>query len=83
MCCIILNASQIFVYRSFRSAPVDAVAGILERDVVVQIPVLVYFLTMPAPLLAVTARVLTSVVASSDLLATVGGAAMMAPTGSW
>ena len=71
------------MYRSFCSAPVDAVAGILGRDVIAQIPILVYFLTAPAPLLAVTARVVTTVVASSDLPATVGGAAMMAPAGSW
>jgi len=83
VCCIVLNASQVFVCRSFRSAPVDAVAGILGRDVVAQIPVLVYFLTTPAPLLAVTARVLTMVVAFSDLPTTVGGATMMAPAGSW
>jgi len=71
------------MYRSFRSAPVDAVAGILGRDVVAQIPILVYFLTTPTPLLAVTTRVLTTIVAFSDLPATVGGAAMMAPAGSW
>ena len=34
MCGIVLNASQVFMYRSFRSAPVDAVAGVFGRDVV-------------------------------------------------
>jgi len=34
MCCIVLNASRVFMYRSFRSTPVDAFAGILRGDVV-------------------------------------------------
>jgi len=34
MCCIVFNASHVFVYRSFRSAPVDVFAGILRGDVV-------------------------------------------------
>jgi len=71
------------VYRSFCSAPIDAVVGVLGRDIVAQIPVLVYFLTTPAPLLMVTTRVLTTIVAFNDLSVTVGGAAMMAPAGSW
>jgi hypothetical protein len=68
------------VYHSFRSAPVDAVAGVLMRDVVASIPILVYFLTTPAPL--ITTRVLTTVVAPSVLPAAVGGAAMTALAGS-
>jgi len=83
MRCIVFNASQVFMHRSFRSTPVDAVAGILGRDVIAKIPVLVHFLTTPAPLLAVTARVPTTVVVSSDLPTTVGGATMMALAGSW
>ena len=82
MCCIILDTSKVFVYRTFHSAPVDVVASVLGRDVVAQIPVLVYFLTAPAPLLAVATHVLGTVVVSSDLPATVGGVAMMAPAGS-
>jgi len=34
MCCIVLNASHVFMYHSFHSAPVDAFAGILRGDVV-------------------------------------------------
>jgi len=33
MCCVVLNASHVFVRRSFRGAPVDAFAGILGGDV--------------------------------------------------
>jgi len=46
----------------FCGAPVDAVPGVLGRDFVSKIPVLVYFLTTPAILLAVTASVPTAVV---------------------
>jgi len=34
MCCVVLNASHVFVHRSFRGALVDAFVGILRRDVV-------------------------------------------------
>jgi len=50
------------VDRSLRGVPVDAVSGVLGRDVVSKIPVLVYLLTTPAILLAVTAGVPTTVV---------------------
>jgi len=60
---VVLNATQVFVHRSLRGAPVDAVPGVLGRDVVSKIPVLVYFLTTPTILLAVTAGVPTTVVA--------------------
>ena len=45
-----------------RGAPVDAVPGVLGRDIVSKIPVLVYFLTTPAILLAVAASVPTAIV---------------------
>jgi len=48
--------------RSLRGAPVDAVTGVFGRDVVSKIPVLVYFLTTPAILLAVATGVPTTVV---------------------
>jgi len=47
---------------SLRGAPVDTVPGVFGRDVVSKIPVLVYFLTTPAILLAVTASIPTAVV---------------------
>jgi len=59
---IVLNATQVLVHRSFRGASVDAVPGVLGRDVVSWIPVLVYFLAMPTILLAVAAGVPTTVV---------------------
>jgi len=62
MCGIVLNATQVFVHRSLRGAPVDAVLGVLGRDVVSKIPVLVYFLTTPTILLAVATGVPTTVV---------------------
>ena len=62
MRCIILNATRVFVDRSLRSPLVDAVPGVVGRDVVSKIPVLVYFLTTPAILLAVAAGVPTTVV---------------------
>jgi len=34
MCCIVLDASHIFVHCSFRNAPIDAFADILMGDVV-------------------------------------------------
>jgi hypothetical protein len=60
--CIILDTAQVFVDCSLRGAPVDAVPGIFGRDVISKIPVLVYFLTTPAILLAVTASIPTAVV---------------------
>jgi len=47
---------------SLRGALVDAVPGIFGRDVISKIPVLVYFLTTLAILLAVTASFPTAVV---------------------
>jgi len=50
--------AQVFVDCS----PVDAVPGIFGRDVVPKIPVLVYFLSASAVLLAVTVSVPTTIV---------------------
>ena len=84
MCCIVLIAPHIFMYCTFCDAPVDAFVDVFRRDVVSQVLVLVYLLTTSASLLAVTANVPTTVVASSVLPAIVGGgAAMMVPAGSW
>ena len=60
--CIVLNATQVFVNYSLRGAPVDAVPGVFGRDIVSEIPVLVYFLTTPAILLAVAASIPTAIV---------------------
>ena len=57
MGCIVLDTAQVFVDCSLCGAPVDAVPGIFERDVVPEIPVLVYFLTASVVLLAVTVSV--------------------------
>ena len=59
---VVLNATQVFVHCSFRGAPVDVVPGVFGRDVVSKIPVLVYFLTTTAILLAVTASIPTAIV---------------------
>jgi hypothetical protein len=48
---------------SLCGAPVDAVPGIFGRDVVAEIPVLVYFLAAYAVLLAATVGVPTTIVA--------------------
>ena len=63
MRCIILDAAQVFVDCSLCGAPVDAVPGISGRDVVAEIPVLVYFLAAYAVLLAATVGVPTTIVA--------------------
>jgi len=47
---------------SLRSAPVDAVSGVFGRDVVSKIPVVVYFLTTPAILLAMAVSIPTAIV---------------------
>jgi len=47
---------------SLRGVPIDAVSGVFGRDVVSKIPVLVYFLTTPAVLLAVATSVPTAIV---------------------
>ena len=60
--CIVLNTAQVFVNCSLHGAPVDAVPGVFGRDVVSKNPVLVYFLTTPAILLAVAASVPTAIV---------------------
>ena len=62
MRCIVLDTAQVFVDCSLCGAPVDAVSGIFGRDVVSEIPVLVYFLTAPAVLLAVTVSIPTTIV---------------------
>jgi len=72
MCCIVLNASHVFVYCSFL-APVDAFADILKRDVVSEIPVLVHLLTMSASLFVITACILTTIVATSVLSSIIDG----------
>jgi len=60
--CIVLDTAQVFVDCSLCGVPVDAVPGIFERDVVPEIPVLVYLLTASAVLLAVTVSVPTTIV---------------------
>ena len=40
---IVLDAAQVFVDCSLCGAPVDAVPGIFGRDVVAEIPVLIFF----------------------------------------
>jgi len=62
MCCIVLDTAQVFVDCSLCGAPVDVVPSIFGRDVVPEIPVLVYFVTASAVLLAVTVRVPTTIV---------------------
>ena len=63
MRCIVLDAAQVFVDCSLCGASVDAVPGIFGRDVVAEIPVLVYFLAAYAVLLAATVGVPTTIVA--------------------
>jgi len=77
MCCIVLNASHIFMYRSLRDAPVDAFTDILRRDAVSQVLVLIHLLTTSASLHVVTAGVPTTVVATRVLPAIVGGGTTM------
>ena len=67
MCCIVLDASHVFVYCSFRNVPVDALADILRRDVVSYISILVHLLTMSTSLFVVTASVPTTIVAMGVL----------------
>ena len=64
MRCIVLDTAQVFVDCSLRGASVDAVPGIFGRDVISKIPMLVYFLTAPAVLLAVTVSIPTTIVTS-------------------
>ena len=64
MRCIVLNTTQVLVNYPLRGAPVDAVPGVFGRNVVSKIPVLVYFLTTPATLLAVTTSVPTAIITS-------------------
>jgi len=47
---------------SLRGVPVHAVSGVFGGDVVSKIPVLVYFLTTPAILLAMAASIPTAIV---------------------
>jgi hypothetical protein len=61
--CIVLDAAQVFVDCSFCGAPVDAVPGIFGRDVVAEIPVLIFFLATCAVLLAAAIGVPTTIVA--------------------
>jgi len=62
MCCVVLDASHIFMYCSFRDAPVDAFADIFRRDVVSQVSILVHLLTTSVSLFMVTASVPTTIV---------------------
>ena len=79
---IVLNAPQVFVHRSFRGAPVDAVPGVFGRDVVSKIPVLVYFLTTPMILLAATASMPTihSAIAAAGITYQASGSSEKAST---
>jgi hypothetical protein len=61
--CIVLDAAQVFVDCSLCGAPVDAVPGIFGRDVVAEIPVLIFFLAACAVLLAAAIGVPTTIVA--------------------
>ena len=63
MCCIVLDAAQVFVDCSLCSAPVDVVPGIFGRDVVAEIPVLIFLLAAYAVLLAAAIGVPTTIVA--------------------
>ena len=63
MCCIVLDASHIFMYCSFRNAPVDAFVDIFRWYVVLQVSILVHLLTASASLFVVTASVPTTIVA--------------------
>jgi len=69
------------VYCSLRGAPVDAVPGIFGRDVISEIPVLVYFLTAPAILLSVTVSIPTTIVTPRIFSMVVGRAAAVMPAG--
>ena len=60
---IVLDAAQVFVDCSLCGAPVDAVPGIFGRDVVAEIPVLIFFLAADAVLLAAAIGVPTTIVA--------------------
>jgi len=62
--CVVLNTTQVFVDCSLCGAPVDAVSGVFGRDVVSKIPVLVYFRTTPAILLAMAPSIPTTIVTS-------------------
>jgi hypothetical protein len=61
--CIVLDAAQVFVDCPLCGAPVDAVPGIFGRDVVAEIPVLIFFLAACAVLLAAAIGVPTTIVA--------------------
>jgi len=64
MCCIVLDATHVFVCRSIVGASVDALAGVLVREILpeITVPSLVYLLVIPMPLLAVATSVPTTVV---------------------
>ena len=64
MRCIVLDAAQVFVDRSLCGTPVDAVPGIFGRDVMAEIPVLIFFfLAAYAVLLVAAIGVSTTIVA--------------------
>jgi len=73
MCCIILDASHVFVYCSFSNAPVDALAGIPMRDALSQVPILVHLLATSTSLFVVIASIQTTVVTMGVLPAIVDG----------
>ena len=86
MCCIVLDAAHVFVCRSIIDASVDALAGVLVREVLPEIMVSsrVYLLVVSVPLLVVAAIVVTMIVVMSCLPAVVDGrAAATMHTGSW
>ena len=60
------------MYRLFCGVPFDVFMGILRRNVVAQIPVLVYFLTTSMPLFMVAAGILTTVVTTGVFPSIIG-----------
>jgi len=62
MCCVVLDASHIFMYCSFRNAPIDAFADIFRWYVVSQVLILVHLVTAFASLFVVIASVPTMIV---------------------
>ena len=75
MSCIVLDAAHVFVCHSIIGACVDALAGVLVRDVLPKIMVssLVYLLVMSASLLAVAAGVPTTIVTMGFLPTVIDG----------
>jgi len=67
--CIVRDAAHVFVCRSVVDASVDALAGVLVREILpeITVPSLVYLLVVSVLLIAVAASVPTTVVAMSYL----------------